>query len=142
MPKPPVLLAIAFPVAAPHRELLQKLAPETPIPGLYRRGAKERPCASCGIHLNVGPRILAYQAEHPTLVISCPICVTAWADGAAVDVESLGNPEHATPAGVTRFEVIDDSMGGRVYTRRPCAVELSYQDGGRTLKVFVKKPRD
>lgn len=38
---------------------------------------------------------------------------------------------------VTRFEVIDDS--GRVYSIRSCAIELSYQDGGRTLKVFVKK---
>lgn len=38
---------------------------------------------------------------------------------------------------VTRFEVVDES--GRVYTCRPCAIELSYQDGGRTLKVFVRK---
>lgn len=36
---------------------------------------------------------------------------------------------------VTRFEVIDDN--GRVYTTKDCKVELSYQDDGRTLKVFI-----
>lgn len=42
---------------------------------------------------------------------------------------------------LTRLEVIDET--GRVLTRRPCAVELSVQDGGTTLKVFVTggKPR-
>jgi len=38
---------------------------------------------------------------------------------------------------VTRFEVIDES--GRVCTRHNCKVELSYQDDGRTLKVFLSK---
>ena len=37
---------------------------------------------------------------------------------------------------VTRFEVIDEN--GRAYTQRHCKVELSYQDDGRTLKVFIK----
>lgn len=37
---------------------------------------------------------------------------------------------------VTRFEVIDES--GRVYVAKDCKVELSYQDDGRTLKVFIK----
>lgn len=37
---------------------------------------------------------------------------------------------------VTRFEVIDEN--GRVYTAKECKVELSYQDDGRTLKVFIK----
>lgn len=37
---------------------------------------------------------------------------------------------------VTRFEVIDEN--GRVYTTKDCKVELSYQDDGRTLKVFIK----
>jgi hypothetical protein len=36
---------------------------------------------------------------------------------------------------VTRFEVIDES--GRVYTKHNCTIELSYQDDGRTLKVFI-----
>lgn len=41
---------------------------------------------------------------------------------------------------VTRVEVIDEN--GRVYTKWDCYVELSYQDDGRTLKLFVapKKP--
>jgi hypothetical protein len=38
---------------------------------------------------------------------------------------------------ITRFEVIDES--GRVYVNNNCKIELSYQDAGRTLKVFVKK---
>lgn len=40
-------------------------------------------------------------------------------------------------ADVSRVELIDPDLGGRVYSRRPCAVQLSYQDDGRTLKVFV-----
>lgn len=47
-------------------------------------------------------------------------------------------------AAVTRFEVIDET--GRVYVRDPRGrgavhIALSYQDDGRTLKVFVM-PRD
>jgi hypothetical protein len=38
---------------------------------------------------------------------------------------------------VTRFEVIDES--GRLCTRHNCKVELSYQDDGRTLKVFLNE---
>jgi hypothetical protein len=38
---------------------------------------------------------------------------------------------------VTRFEVIDEN--GRAYTEHYCKVELSYQDDGRTLKVFIKR---
>jgi hypothetical protein len=37
---------------------------------------------------------------------------------------------------VTRFEVIDEN--GRVYVAKDCKVELSYQDDGRTLKIFIK----
>jgi hypothetical protein len=37
---------------------------------------------------------------------------------------------------ITRFEVIDET--GRAYTRYNCHIELSVQDEGRTLKVFVK----
>ena len=43
---------------------------------------------------------------------------------------------------VTRFEVIDHTTGGRgrVYTRHDVSIELSYQDDGRTLKVFIDDP--
>lgn len=41
-----------------------------------------------------------------------------------------------TPTNVTRFEVIDDALG-RVCVYKPCTIELSYQDDGRTLKAFV-----
>lgn len=37
---------------------------------------------------------------------------------------------------VTRFEVI--TQDGRAYVNNKCNIELSYQDDGRTLKVFVK----
>ena len=36
---------------------------------------------------------------------------------------------------VTRVEVIDEN--GRVYTKWDCSVELSYQDDGKTLKLFL-----
>ena len=36
---------------------------------------------------------------------------------------------------VTRFEVVDKD--GRAYVRHGVSVELSFQDDGRTLKVFV-----
>lgn len=45
---------------------------------------------------------------------------------------------------VSRVEVIDHSKsweegGGRVFVRRGCIeVELSYQDDGKTLKIFLK----
>jgi hypothetical protein len=54
-----------------------------------------------------------------------------------------------TPGEVTRFEVIDHRAclncdtphdRGRIFTAKPCRIELSYQDGGRTLKVFVDDP--
>lgn len=36
---------------------------------------------------------------------------------------------------ITRVEVIDEN--GRSYTKWNCSVELSYQDNGRTLKLFL-----
>ena len=39
-------------------------------------------------------------------------------------------------AGVDRVEVIDST--GRAYTNRNTNVELSFQDEGKTLKVFLK----
>ena len=51
-----------------------------------------------------------------------------------------GGSEKDWEARVTRFEVIDET--GRAYVRDhrrdPVQVELSYQDDGRTLKVFVR----
>jgi len=41
---------------------------------------------------------------------------------------------------VTRFEVVDEN--GRAYVRWKVRIELSYQDEGRTLKVFVKDRED
>ena len=41
---------------------------------------------------------------------------------------------------VSRFEVIDHTWAGtgRVLANYGCIVELSYQDDGKTLKVFLK----
>lgn len=97
MPTPPVFIAIAFPYAIPQRELLRKLDPQGRLPSLYRAGAEDRPCTTCGMRLNVGPRILAAQQEHPGLLIYCPICgvaaKVAAMGGEDVEVTSLGNPE-------------------------------------------------
>jgi len=51
-------------------------------------------------------------------------------------------PDHISQAGkkVTRFEVIDhsDVEADRCLVRHGVDVELSYQDDGQTLKVFLK----
>ncbi len=55
-----------------------------------------------------------------------------------IDVISTG-PNTVINAGlenVTRIEVIDES--GRAYSKWDCKVEVSVQDGGRTLKLFVE----
>ncbi len=45
---------------------------------------------------------------------------------------------------VSRVEIIDHSKsveqgGGRVFAKKDCkSVELSYQDDGKTLKLFIK----
>lgn len=40
---------------------------------------------------------------------------------------------------VSRFEVIDHRTNGlgRVYSCRPCSASISFQDEGKTLKVFL-----
>jgi hypothetical protein len=48
----------------------------------------------------------------------------------------LVDPINESLKQVTRFEVIDDS--GRALVRRGISTELSIQDEGRTLKVFLK----
>lgn len=52
----------------------------------------------------------------------------------AKELEKLANENNNTSE-VTRFEVIDKT--GRVYSKWDCSIELSYQDNGKTLKVFV-----
>jgi len=41
---------------------------------------------------------------------------------------------------ITRLEVIDEK--GRAYVNTNCEIELSEQDEGRTLKVFVKNRKE
>lgn len=43
---------------------------------------------------------------------------------------------------VRRLEIIDHKIGGtgRIYTARPCTIDLSLQDDGKTLKIFVLDP--
>ena len=50
--------------------------------------------------------------------------------------QSLANRVDPKTANFTRVVIIDES--GRVLDRRDCDIGLSYQDDGRTLKVFVK----
>lgn len=51
-----------------------------------------------------------------------------------------GTDTPKAPTRVTRFEVIDHGTGGegRVLVKYGVSIELSYQDDGRTLKVFVR----
>ena len=42
------------------------------------------------------------------------------------------------PETVTRIEVIDEH--GRAFVRQNVHVQLSRQDGGKTLKIFVQRP--
>lgn len=50
-----------------------------------------------------------------------------------------GEPSTVSPESVTRFEVVDHCSGGggRVLVKYNVAVELRFQDHGRTLKVFL-----
>lgn len=50
-----------------------------------------------------------------------------------------GKPSTVSPESVTRFEVVDHCSGGegRVLVKYNVAVELRFQDHGRTLKVFL-----
>lgn len=84
--------AVAFPIAEAQRELL-RLVMGTPLPTRYREGAENRPCASCGMTLNVGPRVLALGVP-----IYCPVCVRHLTASLGLDVcvEHLGNPEAGT----------------------------------------------
>lgn len=43
------------------------------------------------------------------------------------------------PENITRVEVIDEK--GRVYSELNLNVEISIQDGGKTMKVFVNKQK-
>jgi hypothetical protein len=61
-----------------------------------------------------------------------------WSDIQAVLDTEGDQPTLQPQAGVTRLEVIGPK--GRIFTQWDCAVELSYQDAGRTLKVFVDWP--
>ena len=57
------------------------------------------------------------------------------------EIELVQNLSNLLLPGVTRIEVIDhQGQEGRVYVKRDCKkVELSIQDEGRTLKVFISK---
>jgi hypothetical protein len=57
------------------------------------------------------------------------------------EIELLQNLSNLLLSGVTKLEIIDhQGQEGRVYTKRDCEkVELSIQDEGKTLKVFISK---
>lgn len=68
--------------------------------------------------------------------------VTAKAEALA----ALDRYYHSQTEKVTRFEVIDHREGseayGRAFVSHGVGVELSYQDDGRTLKVFVNQLKE
>lgn len=64
----------------------------------------------------------------------CPDCKAMIGEG-MLYFHQRYNCMSRSPKSVTRFEVIDAS--GRVLTRHDIVAELSYQDDGRTLKVFL-----
>jgi hypothetical protein len=84
------VIAVAFPIAEPQRALLRRIIGK-PLPSLYTTGAQERPCSSCGVTLNVGPRLLEQMLAKGVKVL-CPVCLASVVPGAA-DIMNLGNPE-------------------------------------------------
>lgn len=68
----------------------------------------------------------------------------AFVAGTRAPVPASASPTEGVPTRVTRFELIDhrERVGfhRRSFVANTCAIELSYQDGGRTLKVFVNDP--
>lgn len=91
------------------------------------------PCADGGVQLEI--HAMGFDVE---IEFSADGTIeTAYAETVADQAASPGPVAGAVPAPqkVTRFEVIDEC--GRAFTRWNCDVELSYQDGGRTLKAFV-----
>ncbi|WMM74450.1 hypothetical protein RCF27_09280 [Rhodococcus pyridinivorans] len=64
-------------------------------------------------------------------------------DGAMTTPQAIIDPMSDITK-VTRFEVIDHTTGGegRVFTKYGVSIELSYQDDGQTLKVFVRDRGD
>jgi hypothetical protein len=87
-----VMLAVAFPVAEPQRALLRRIIFGQALPSMYTAGAEERPCSSCGMTLNVGPRLLEQILAKGVKVV-CPVCLIATGATEAVDIINLGNPE-------------------------------------------------
>lgn len=87
-------IVVAFPVAESMRTYLRVVMPNQPLPSLYRTDAENRPCAECGMTLNVGPRSLALLASTPGLQVVCPLCVLYVTQNLeSTDTVSLGNPE-------------------------------------------------
>jgi hypothetical protein len=80
-----VVIAIAFPKHEADRARLRRLVPK-PLPAIYVDG-EDRPCAKCGMLLNVGPRVAATSA-----VVYCPECGVGLA-GRDADLIELGNPD-------------------------------------------------
>ena len=87
------MLAVAFPVAEPQRAMLRRIMGAT-LPSMYTTGAEERPCSSCGLTLNVGPRLLE-EVLAKGVKLYCPVCLIAIHANTSdeVRVMNLGNPE-------------------------------------------------
>jgi hypothetical protein len=78
--------AIAFPVRETDRAILRREFPGVPLPALYTDGI-ERPCRSCAMPLNVGPRIASLGCA-----VYCPWCILRVPGVTDATVIDLGNP--------------------------------------------------
>ena len=77
-------IGVAFPKHEADRQRLRALKPGAPLPAIYADGV-DRPCADCGLLLNVGPRLAATGVP-----VICPLCVVRRGGG---DIVHLGNPD-------------------------------------------------
>jgi hypothetical protein len=87
--------------------------------------------------------VLDTEGDRPAQKTWCQTCGTACAvycDACHeilfhADTEGDTSPAPNPQDRVTRLEVIGPK--GRIFSKWDCGIQLSYQDGGRTLKVFV-----
>jgi hypothetical protein len=89
-------LALAFPKRESDRARLRswlRAHTDVRMPALYPHGI-ERACMTCGMVLDVGPRLAALLAERQDgITLVCPLCVPSEAAQRKLQVQHLGNPD-------------------------------------------------
>jgi hypothetical protein len=97
MTEPIQKLLIAFPVAESMRTFIRAMADSHPLPSLYRTGAENRPCAACGMTLNVGPRLLDVMKQDSTAKVYCPLCLPYVTEKLGTRIEDADFQEMKNP---------------------------------------------